>query len=89
MEGTDFDDMGIENLSEELKMSAVKSLRRLSQSGLLHNDVALRNIVQSRNDPKRAKILDFGRAEFSDDERLLQKQTEDLKFLLCPPPKSC
>ena len=89
MEGSDFDDLGIENLPEELKMAAMESLQQLSQSGLLHNDLALRNIVQSRNDPKRAKIIDFGRADFSDDELLLQEQTEYLKFLLCPPPKSC
>ena len=87
MEGPDLDDLGIENLSEELKLSALESLRQLNQAGLLHNDLELRNIVQSRQDPNRAKIIDFGRAAFSDDAFLLQQQMKDLKFLLWPTPK--
>jgi predicted Ser/Thr protein kinase len=85
MEGSDFEDIGIENLSEELKLSAVESLWRLARCGLLHHDIALRNIVQTKGDPQSAKIIDFGRAEFSDDEMLLQKQVQDLKAILFLP----
>ncbi|KAL3906290.1 MAG: hypothetical protein SGILL_009331 [Bacillariaceae sp.] len=81
-EGPDFEEIGVENLSLELKMSAVESLRLLGQAGLLHNDVALRNVVQSRVDPKQAKIIDFGRAVFTRDQKLLQEQIEDLQQLL-------
>ena len=58
----DFDDIGLENVSEELKLSAVRAVRLLSEAGVLHNDLELRNIVQSRDDTCQAKIIDFGRA---------------------------
>ena len=82
MEGSNFDDIGLENISQELKESAVRSMRRLSMSGVLHNDVALRNIVQSKDDPRRAKIIDFGLATFSDADFQLQKQVYSLERLL-------
>ena len=81
-EGPDFEDIGVENLSKELKRSAVESLRCLSRAGLVHRDLALRNIVQSAEDPKQAKIIDFGRAEFIEDQRLLQAQVERLESIL-------
>jgi hypothetical protein len=31
----------------------------LSDAGVLHNDIALRNFVRSRDDPNRAKIIDM------------------------------
>jgi predicted Ser/Thr protein kinase len=82
LEGPDFEDIGAENLPHELKVSAVESLQLLSQAGLLHHDLALRNIVQSKENPKQAKIIDFGRAEFTEDRHLLQKQVEFLKSIL-------
>jgi hypothetical protein len=82
LEGPDFEDIGVENLPHELKVSAVESLQLLSQAGLLHHDLALRNIVQSKENPKQAKIIDFGRAEFTEDRHLLQKQVEFLKSIL-------
>lgn len=78
-EGPDFEDIGVENLSRELKESAVDSLCILSEAGLLHNDLDLRNIVQSKDNPKQAKIVDFGRAVFTEDQQLLKRQVEALK----------
>jgi tRNA A-37 threonylcarbamoyl transferase component Bud32 len=78
----DFDDIGLENLSESLKQSAVRGVELLSQAGVLHNDIELRNIVMSKDDPSRAKIIDFGRASFSSDRELLAKQVESVKILL-------
>ena len=78
----DFEDIGIENLSEELKLSAVRAASLLSDAGVLHNDLELRNIVQSRADPCCAKIIDFGRAVFTPDQRLLASQVDRIKNLL-------
>jgi hypothetical protein len=78
----DFDDIGLENLSDSLKESAVQCVMALSSAGVLHNDIDLRNIVQSRDDPTRAKIIDFGRATFSKDKVRLAKQVERVKILL-------
>ena len=74
--------IGLENISQELKLSAVHSVRLLSEAGVLHNDLELRNIVQSKDDPCRAKIIDFGRASFSSDTGLLTKQVERIKYIL-------
>jgi hypothetical protein len=81
-EGEDFDDIGIENLSMPLKLSAVKSFQAVSDAGILHGDLALRNIVQSRENPDHAKIIDFGRAELSNDKRALREQVEELREML-------
>jgi predicted Ser/Thr protein kinase len=78
----DFDDIGLENLSDSLKQSAVHAMQVLSEAGVLHNDIELRNIVRSKRDPSRAKIIDFGRASFSGDSKLLAKQIERIKILL-------
>jgi hypothetical protein len=77
----DFDDIGLENLSDSLKQSAVRAIQVLSEAGL-HNDIDLRTIVRSKRDPSRAKIIDFGRALFSADSKLLAKQVERIKILL-------
>jgi predicted Ser/Thr protein kinase len=83
LEGSNFEDIGLENISQELKQSAVDCMKRLSAAGVLHNDIALRNIVQSRVDPRRAKIIDFGRATFSNDDQVrLQQQVHTLERLL-------
>jgi RIO-like serine/threonine protein kinase len=81
-EGVDFDDIGIENIPLQLKLSAIESLQAVSAVGILHGDLALRNIVQSREDPDRAKIIDFGRAEVSTDSIALQYQVKSLKAML-------
>lgn len=79
----DFDDIGLENLSEEAKLCAVRGVEALSSAGVLHNDIDLRNIVLSRDDPKnRAKIIDFGRASFSNNNQLLADQVQHAKTLL-------
>jgi predicted Ser/Thr protein kinase len=78
----DFDDIGLENLSDSLKQSAVHAIQVLSEAGVLHNDIELRYIVRSRRDPSRAKIIDFGRASFSGDSKLLVRQVESIKILL-------
>ena len=78
----DFDDIGLENLSEATKKSAVRCVEALSHAGVLHNDIELRNFVQSRDDPNRAKIIDFGRASFTNDKQLLLQQVEDAKIVL-------
>lgn len=54
----------------------------MSESGVLHSDLALRNFVQSRADPTQAKIIDFGRSKFSDNKERLAKQIESAKALL-------
>jgi hypothetical protein len=82
LKGPDSEDIGVENLPHKLKASAVESLQLLSQASLLHHDLALRNIVQSEENPKQAKINDFVRAEFAEDRHLLQKQAEILKSIL-------
>jgi hypothetical protein len=78
----DLDDIGLEHVSEALKCSAVHAVSLLSDAGLLHNDLELRNIVQSKDDPDRAKIIDFGRAVFTSDQHLLAEQVERIKSLL-------
>ena len=78
----DLDDIGLENVSEALKQSAIHAVCLLSEIGLLHNDLELRNIVRSRDDPDRAKIIDFGRAVFTSDQQLLADQVERIKSLL-------
>lgn len=83
-EGSDFEDIGVENLTCSLKLSAVHALQCLSNQGILHGDVALRNIVQSRSDSDRAKIIDFGRSSQlcePSDSRLVD-QVVDLRRLL-------
>jgi hypothetical protein len=81
-EGLDFEDIGFDNLSQELKLSAIESLQLVSAAGVLHGDLELRNIVQSLKSPEKAKIIDFGRAEISEDQGRLQEQVEDLKRML-------
>jgi tRNA A-37 threonylcarbamoyl transferase component Bud32 len=66
----------------ELKQSAVRGVELLSKAGVLHNDIALRNIVQSRDDSTRAKIIDLGRAVFCKDKERLSEQIERIQFLL-------
>ena len=61
------------------KRSAVQCVDALSKAGVLHNDIALRNFVQCKDDPNRAKIIDFGRAVFSNDVERLKKQLEHAK----------
>jgi hypothetical protein len=78
----DLEDIGLENVSDALKQSAVDAVRVLSTAGLLHNDLELRNIVQSKDDPDRVKIIDFGRAFFTLDQQLLAKQVERVQRLL-------
>lgn len=78
----DFEDIGLENLSVVLKHSAVRAVEVLSEAGVLHNDIELRNIVQSKRDPNCAKIIDFGRASFSCDRKLLSEQVAWTKTLL-------
>jgi hypothetical protein len=76
------DDIGLEYVSDALKRSAVHAVRLLSNAGLLHNDLELCNIVQCKDDPDRAKIIDFGRAVFTSDQHLLAEQVERIKSLL-------
>lgn len=78
----DFDDIGLETVSDSLKESAVRGVEALSEAGVLHNDIELRNIVQCRKDPTHAKIIDLGRAVFSKDHRRLTEQMERVKFIL-------
>ena len=78
----DFDDIGLENLSVPLKRSAVRAVEVLSEAGILHNDIALRNIVKSKRDRSLAKIIDFGRATLSSDRKRLVQQVERIKTLL-------
>lgn len=81
-EGCDFEDIGLENLSCSLKTSAMLAFELLGSFGVLHNDVELRNIVQCKEDPTKAKIIDFGRAQFSNDSELLAHQLKTAKFIL-------
>ena len=59
--GANFEDIGLENISNDLELSAIESLDMLSSLGILHGDLALRNIVVSRENSSRAKFIDFGR----------------------------
>mmetsp|Transcript_13926 Transcript_13926/g.16095 ORF Transcript_13926/g.16095 Transcript_13926/m.16095 type:complete len:514 (-) Transcript_13926:343-1884(-) len=81
-EGDDLEDIGLEQVSAALKLSAVYAVRVLSEAGVLHNDLALRNIVQSKDDPDQAKVIDFGRSVFSSDQKSLADQVEWAKTLL-------
>jgi hypothetical protein len=48
--GTGFDEIGIENISLENKQSAITALEILHNNyGILHGDVALRNILLSKD----------------------------------------
>eukprot|EP00977_Amphora_coffeiformis_P017981 scaffold6064_cov173-Amphora_coffeaeformis.AAC.10 len=78
----DFYDIGLENLSDALKRSAVRAVQVLSDAGILHNDIELRNIVQSKKDRDCAQIIDLGRASFSSDSKRLKEQVEWVKKLL-------
>lgn len=71
LEGPSFEEIGLDSLSSSLKWSAIDSLLFVGRAGVLHGDLALRNIVQSKNDPTRAKIIDFGRACVTEDKSLL------------------
>jgi hypothetical protein len=81
-EGLDFEEIGVENLSQELKFSAVDCLQLLILSGVVHHDLELRNSVQSAENASKAKIIDFGLAEFSKDRHRLQEQVGALKSML-------
>lgn len=72
----------MENLSKELKSAALKSMQRLSAIGILHGDVALRNVVQSKSSSQKAKIVDFSRSSVCSDQDLLQGQVKNLRHLL-------
>ena len=71
--------VGLSNLTQSLKVSGVKLI---SNASVLHPDLALRNIVQSRTDPNKAKIVDFGRAVITDDNELLENQVESMRHML-------
>lgn len=81
-EGEDFEDIGLENLSSDLKHSAVQALQRLSNCGVLHGDLALRNIVQCQHNHGHAKFIDFGRAQTTKNTVLLDAQVTALKNML-------
>jgi tRNA A-37 threonylcarbamoyl transferase component Bud32 len=81
-EGDDFEDVGLENLSPRLKLSAVAALQRISGCGVLHGDVALRNIVRSRQCQDHAMFIDFGRAQITTDTVLLDAQVGALENML-------
>lgn len=82
MEGPSFEEIGLENLSNELKKSAVESLLCLATMGILHGDVALRNVVQSKSNQQKAKIIDFGLSSICSDQTLLRWQVDLLERLL-------
>jgi predicted Ser/Thr protein kinase len=82
MEGPSFEEIRLENLSNELKKSAVESLRCLATMGILHGDIALRNVVQGKSNQHKAKIVDFGRSSICSDQTLLRGQVDALEYLL-------
>ena len=71
-----------ENASDALKRSAFRAVSLLSDAGVLHNDLELRNFVQCKDNPDRVKIIDFGRAVFTSDPDLLSEQVEWIKILM-------
>jgi tRNA A-37 threonylcarbamoyl transferase component Bud32 len=81
-EGDDFEDIGLENISSDLKHSAVAALERISECGILHGDLAMRNIVRSRHRHESAKFIDFGRAQTTKNTKLLDAQVIALKNML-------
>lgn len=81
-EGPTLDEIGVDNASKALRLSALNAVESLSSVGLIHGDLELRNIVQSSTDPTRALIIDFGRAFFTQDQRELDQQIEAAKHLL-------
>ena len=82
-ERDDFEDNGLENLSYKLNLSALRCVQVMSDAGILHNDLALRNFVQSRTDPtNKAKLIDLGRARFCTDTKRLTEQVELTKQIL-------
>ena len=54
------------------------AINSLSYAGILHSDLALRIVVQSKDSVYRAKLIDFGCARFTRDKAALQEQVEDL-----------
>lgn len=81
-EDDDFEDIGLENLPLKLRLSAMEGIRALSACGWCHGDLELRNIVRARDDPTRAKIIDFGKSHWTKDKTLLAAQVSDAAFLL-------
>lgn len=79
---SDFEDIGIENISSDLKQSAMQVMGELSRCGVLHGDVALRNFVRSTGDPNKALVIDFGRARLVKDTKMLEQQVVALQTLL-------
>jgi hypothetical protein len=78
LEGPDSEDIGVENLPHELKVSAVESLQLLSQAGLLHHDLALRNIAQ----PQTSQDYRFRSSRVHRGPTPATKQVEFLKSIL-------
>jgi serine/threonine protein kinase len=81
-EGDDFDDLGLQNLSLRVRRSALSAVKVLSDAGVLHNDLALRNFVLGRNDKNVAKVVDFGRASITSNKKKLKEQVKEAKQIL-------
>eukprot|EP00541_Cyclophora_tenuis_P018681 CAMPEP_0116552246 /NCGR_PEP_ID=MMETSP0397-20121206/6384_1 /TAXON_ID=216820 /ORGANISM="Cyclophora tenuis, Strain ECT3854" /LENGTH=137 /DNA_ID=CAMNT_0004077183 /DNA_START=68 /DNA_END=481 /DNA_ORIENTATION=+ len=82
-EGPTFEEIGLDNLSDELKASALDCLRQLGMAGILHNDVTSPNsFAQSKSDPNKAKIVKLRKATFCQDRDLLNEEVERLAYIL-------
>ena len=46
------------------RKSAMQCVRRCSELSVLHNDIELRSFVQRRENPERAKVVDFRACHF-------------------------
>ena len=82
-EGPSFDEIvRLGKIDEDLKKSALAAVQSLSKAGVIHGDLALRNMVQSKNDAKTALLIDFGRSYFSENLAELNKQCSVARTLL-------
>jgi tRNA A-37 threonylcarbamoyl transferase component Bud32 len=81
-EDLDFEEIGQENLPLKLTRSALRAVTSLREQGVYHGDLALRNIVRSRQNPHRAKLIDFGRSSVTNDPMLLDEQIERARSIL-------
>ena len=82
LEGPTLEDIEVEKASRTLRLSALEAIQCLSRAGLIHGDLELRNFVQSRADPSKALVIDFGRSFFTDDQYMLDAQVDEAKELL-------
>jgi len=77
--GESFDSLGVKNLSLDMKVAALKALAAIHSYGILHGDIALRNLVSLN---EQVFIIDFEISSTSNDLRAFEVEISELKNIL-------